>query len=700
MPYCASASFESELSAFPEAWQEDLRALHKKYPEWVFVAVPTGLSWQEVVKAETGKKSLVEKYYNTLLRNTGEGHYNPKTGAYTYHDASTWVSASAAMVDYFMNPANFLNETYIFQFEALSYDRNYHTIDGVELILKGTFMHEALISYVTKDGEEVETEKTYAEVIMEAAEKSMVSPYYLAAKIRTEIGIKPSGSVSGTYEGYEGLYNFYNIGANDGANPIANGLNWASLGKSYGRPWTTPELSIINGAVWIGELYISKGQNTMYFERFNVAPGTGYALYTHQYMTNVYAVAGQSKSTYQGYASAGTLADSKVFYIPTFKNMPAENSSVSFSAYPDIEGTASNGVNIRSGPSVLHGTVGRLDSGTKVSILSGTRTDSSDRMHVLENPYWYEVKAGKVRGYVSATYITLSPSETLSVGDEIELDPVVSLKSGTIYWENTNRNVITVSESGTVKAIAPGTATLYAFLSGGGMQAITFKVEGEEPEEPDNNKTDEEKPTDGENKEEPGKTDTPAKPVPTFTDMENHWAKNVVNEAVSLKLFNGTTETTFSPDITMTRAMFITVLGRLYEAKGRKIEANISALPYLDIDPSAYYASYVAWGYEKKLLPFGETAMFSPSAPVTRGEMVLCAYNFGTFKKADMTLDRRKTAGFTDYAALSSDLKDASTWCVGKKIISGMGNGLLALSETATRAQVAQIMMNLYKAIK
>ncbi|MBQ7037336.1 MAG: S-layer homology domain-containing protein [Clostridia bacterium] len=696
----ATDSFTTELSAFPTAWQEKLTALHEKYPEWMFVAVPTGLSWQEVVKAETGKKSLVEKYYNTLLRNTGEGHYNPETGAYTYHDASTWVSASAAMVDYFMNPANFLNETYIFQFEALSYDRNYHTIDGVELILKGTFMHEALITYVTAEGETVETEKTYGEVIMEAAEKSMVSPYYLASKIRTEIGIKPSGSVSGTYEGYEGLYNFYNIGANDGANPIANGLNWASLGKSYGRPWTTPELSIINGAIWIGELYISKGQNTMYFERFNVAPDTGYALYTHQYMTNVYAVAGQSKSTFTGYQSAGTLADSKVFYIPTFKNMPAEKTTIAFSAYPSIEGTSSGGgVNIRSGPSVLHDTVGRLESGAKATVLSGTRTDSSDRMHVLENPYWYEVKVGRVRGYVSASYINLTPSETLAVGDEIELDPVVSLKSGTIYWENTNRNVLSVNEGGLVKAKAPGKATLYAFLSGGGMAAITLEVEGEDDPIEGENTSGENKPSEDPEKD-PGKTENPIVAPIAFTDMENHWAKEVVNSAVSLKLFNGTTETTFSPDITMTRAMFITVLGRLYESKGKTIEADISALPYLDVDASAYYAPYVAWAYEKKLLPFGDTAMFSPSAPVTRGEMVLCAYKFGAFKKVDMTLDRRTTAGFTDYADLSSDLKDASTWCVGKKIISGMGNGLLALSETATRAQVAQIMMNLYKAIK
>ncbi len=661
-----SADFESELAAFPAAWQAKLRQLHAQYPSWIFVAVPTGIDWNEAVTAETGKKSLVEKYYSPLLRNTAEGHFNPETGAYTYHDASVWVSAAGATVDYFMNPANFLNETYIFQFEALSYDAAYHTLEGVELILEGTFMHRALISYVTATGETVQTEKTYAQVMMEAAQKSGVSPYYIASKIRTEIGISPSGSVSGTYAGFPGIYNFYNIGANDGANPIANGLNWASLGTSYGRPWTTPEASIVNGAVWIGELYISKGQNTMYFERFNVAPGSGYSRYTHQYMTNVYGAAGQAKSTYQGYVSAGTLSDAKVFYIPVFNNMPTENTGVSFTGAGTLTGTCNYGgsVNVRSGPSVLHSVCGQISGGQSVTILSGSRTDSSDRMHVLNNPYWYKIQAGGVSGYVSAEYLDLNSSVRLSAGDTFALYPAADGGAGKLYWENWGRQVASVDASGVITAKKEGVTVIRAFTSGGGMATVCVAVAGD------------------------------------FTDMTGHWARDVVKQAADMGIFSGTSDTTFSPEQPMTRAMFITALSRLYTAMGGNGTGNPSVLPYLDIDASAWYAPAVAWAHAGGILPFEGNTVFSPSAPVTRSEMARAAYNMAAFIAADTSFSASAGEGFSDFATLSPVEQRAAAWCLGKGIMNGMGNGTLGMQGTATRAQAAKIVMNLYAAVR
>ncbi len=659
------ADFESELAAFPAAWQAPLRALHEKHPAWVFVAVPTGLDWNEVIAAQTGKKSLVEKYYSPLLRNTGAGHYNPETETYTYHDAATWMSASPAIVDYFINPANFLNETYIFQFEALSYDETYHTEEGVELILEGTFMHEALISYVTAEGEPVETEKTYGQVIMEAAAESGVSPYYLASKIRTEIGVSPSGSVTGTYAGYPGIYNFYNIGANDGANPIANGLNWASLGKSYGRPWTTPELSIINGAVWIGELYISKGQNTMYFERFNVGPESGYALYTHQYMTNVYGAAGQAYGTYQGYAAADSLEDAKLFYIPVYENMPAENTAVSFAGVDNITGVCSYGgsVNVRSGPSVLHDKCGSVSAGQTVTVLSATRTDSADRMHLLENPYWYKIRSGALTGYISAEYIELQPTVQLAAGEQFSLLPTADAGSGTLYWENTGSDAVTVDKDGVLTAKAGGDATVYAFTSGGGMAAVCVAVEG------------------------------------AFLDMEGHWAKDVVTAVADMGLFTGTSDTTFSPDMTMTRSMFITVLSRLHTELGGKSTGDPATLPYLDIDPAAWYATPVAWAHKGGILPFGTGTMFSPSTAVTRLEMAQAAYNMAAYMGLDTAADPEAGEGYADFAELAASEQRAVAWCLEKGILRGMGDGTLGMEETATRAQVAQIAMNIYTAL-
>lgn len=660
------ADYEEELSAFPETWQVALDELHEAYPDWVFVAVETGLSFSEAVEAETGKKSLVEKYYSPFLRNQGEGHYNPDSGTYTYHDASTWVSASSAIVDYFMNPVNFLNEKYIFQFEALSYDEKYHTQEGVELILKDTFMHEATISYLTAEGETVDTERTYSEVIMEAASKSQVSPYYLASKIRTEIGIKPSGSVTGAYAGYPGLYNFYNIGANDGKNPIANGLNWASLGNSYGRPWTTPEKSIINGAIWIGELYISKGQNTMYFERFNVSPKSAYKLYSHQYMTNIYGAAGQAQSTYNGYLSAETLADAKVFYIPVFEDMPEEETKVSFECVQKQTGecTAESGVNLRSGPSVSYAVIGRLSGGDAVEILEGMRTDSEERMHLLENPYWFHVRQGKTEGYVSAAYIDVQPSIRLKMGETANLLPVADAGAGTLYMENSNRNVIALEKDGTIEAKKAGTAVVRAHTSGGGVAIVKITVSG------------------------------------VFRDMAGHWGEKAAEQAAELGLFAGTSDTEFSPDISMTRSMFITVLSRLCEKMGGKMGGDISSLPYLDIDTDAWYAEAVAWAYEREILPFGEGSMFSPSAPVTREEMAVAA------EKLAIHIGRHKAASlsagddFSDFDILGPESQKAVAWCVKNKVLRGMGDGTLGMDKTATRAEVAQIALNLYAALE
>lgn len=661
LSFPAAADYQSELAAFPSVWQKKLSALHEKYPDWVFVAVPTGLSWDTVIASETGKKSLVEKYYSTLLRNHGEGHYSPSTGGYTYHDASVWVSASPATVDYFMNPVNFLNEKHIFMFEALSYDREYHTKEGVELILKGTFMYDTPISYIDAEGTTIETEKTYAETIMEAAKKSGVSPYYLASKIRTEIGIKPSGSVSGNYGNYKGIYNFYNIGANDSADPISNGLNWASLGTSYGRPWTTPEISIINGAIWLGELYISKGQDTMYFERFNISPASDYKLYTHQYMTNVYGAVGQAQSIYTGYQSAGTLSDAKVFYIPTFLNMPNSNTTVSFSGTAPQMATAASTVNVRSNPSVSGEVVGKLQEGQTFTILSGTRSAPTDLVPYLKNPYWYKVDLGNREGYISAEYASLIPAVTLHAGESFSLAPVAPGGSGKLYWENTNANAVSVKADGVLTAKAGGKAVIRAYTSGGGMATVYVLV------------------ADG------------------FVDMVGHWAAEAVDTVCELKLFNGTSEYTFSPDETMTRAMFITVLGRLYETLGGKCTADVSKQPFIDIDAAQWYAPYVAWGYENELFAFGENAIFSPSTPIQRGEMVDCMYKLAKLM-GKSTAGNTLTGSYEDYNTLDDEMKTVVRWALSKKIIRGMDDNTLSLENSATRAQVAQIMLNAHKA--
>ena len=172
---------------------------------------------------------------------------------------------------------------------------------------------------------------TYAQAIFEAGKKSGASPYFLASKIIQEVSRNGSGSTSGNYiakdgTNLSGYYNYYNIQATAGNDPIKNGLIWASQeGGSYGRPWTSPYKSIIGGAQWIANGYINQGQNTNYLQKFDVDDSDG-KLYWHQYMSNVAGAVNESNISFKGYVNNNMLTNDFVFVIPLYKNLPAERS--------------------------------------------------------------------------------------------------------------------------------------------------------------------------------------------------------------------------------------------------------------------------------------------------------------------------------------------------------------------------------------
>ena len=310
-----AASFEDSLKTFPKAYHSGLKALHSKYPHWKFEPMNTGLKWTDVLAGEAGHgTSVIGSTANVLLKSQASGDYNPDKDTYVQRD-SGYVSASESAVAYYMDPRNFLDEKYVFQFEKLTYTSS-HTLKGVENVLKNTFMHDAKIEYYDTAGKKIKTDKKYSEVIMEAAKKANISAYYVASKIRQEIGAKPSGSVSGKYSGYEGYYNFYNIGATDGVGAIGRGLKWAKEGTTYNRPWNTPEKSITGGAEYIASMYIGRGQYTGYLQKFDINPASMSKPYTHQYMTNLSGAVSEGAMAYNGYVGLGTLSEAKTFSIP------------------------------------------------------------------------------------------------------------------------------------------------------------------------------------------------------------------------------------------------------------------------------------------------------------------------------------------------------------------------------------------------
>lgn len=325
----STEEFEAELTkqGFPESYKPYLRSLHAAYPYWQFQANRTGLDWATAVEKESEVGlNLISNAKSEAWKSKEKGAYNESTGKWKVFDGSSWVAASKAAVAYYMDPRNFITIQGIFQFELLEYQSEYQTVDGIKKIFANTPFADASFTY---EDDETGTEKTitYAAAFRDAAKKSGVSPYHLASRCKQEVvtgATTTSIAVTGTNGTYPGIYNFYNIGASNGSNAAQRGLGWASSGTDYLRPWNNRYRSIVGGAMYIGQSYINKGQNTGYLEKFNVTPNN---TYEHQYMANVEAANSEAikvKNGYNGMLDAVPI----IFSIPVYENMPEEKCPV------------------------------------------------------------------------------------------------------------------------------------------------------------------------------------------------------------------------------------------------------------------------------------------------------------------------------------------------------------------------------------
>ena len=312
-----SDEFEESIEDLPDSYKNALRALYAKHPQWQFEAVDTGLEWSDVLKAESSVgKNLVSKNSVASWKSTAPQAYNQSTNQWYTFDGGSWASASPELIAYYLDPRNFLNESGIYMFEKLDYSDS-QTKESVAKMLTGTFM----------SGEVNDTDGTtfnYAEMFKQAGEQTGVSPYLLAGRALQEQGIRGnSQSISGTVGGYEGYFNYFNVGsyAYSGRSATINGLIYATgSDEEYMRPWNTRAKSIYGGARYLAEKFLSKGQNTLYFQKFNVVNSEN-TLYSHQYMSNIQAASSESSRLQLAY-----LGDDEVlrFRIPYYRNMPDE----------------------------------------------------------------------------------------------------------------------------------------------------------------------------------------------------------------------------------------------------------------------------------------------------------------------------------------------------------------------------------------
>ena len=401
----SDSSFESMMSSqgFPESYKPYLRSLHSQYPNWTFTAVHTGLDWETVISNESVVgRNLVYTSSKSSWKSTQDGAYDWGTGTWPGFDGSAWVAASEDIIRYYMDPRNFLDSVYVFQFLDHKYNASVHTASGLESMVKGTFMESTYSgssssagssgsssSGVSFDAPTVVTDAngvqligpgftvdisegssgttassspasstssssvssspsssvsvsggpgasladptsssgtssgsvSYVDILMKAAQESGVNPYVLASMIIQEQGqAGTSPLISGTYSGYSGIYNFFNVEAyqSGSMSAVQRGLWWASQSGSYDRPWNSREKAIVGGAKFYGENYTYEKQNTFYLKKFNVL---GDNLYKHQFMTNIQGAASEGYHLSKAYtAEVRTAAHN--FEIPVYTGMP------------------------------------------------------------------------------------------------------------------------------------------------------------------------------------------------------------------------------------------------------------------------------------------------------------------------------------------------------------------------------------------
>lgn len=311
-------AYDSNKIAKYPGYKELIEKVKAAHPNWNIKIHYTNLDWNTVLYNET-----TETHTRSLVPiNSISSWICPECGTKP-QDSGSWVCASEGIVAYMMDPRNWINEDYIFQFENLAFNETTQTLSGVQAITSRIgYMSGNTVTYTTTNGTTATINKSYAQIIYEAAKEAGISPYHLASRIRQEQGAgeAASSTASGTYAGYVGYYNFLNIGATGGNGDkqltIINGLK-----KAVEKGWTNPEISIKSGAKELASSYINIGQDTLYLQKYDVDDRG--SMFYHQYMQNIFAPKSESLTMRDTYVKLGFLNNAIEFIIPVYENMPS-----------------------------------------------------------------------------------------------------------------------------------------------------------------------------------------------------------------------------------------------------------------------------------------------------------------------------------------------------------------------------------------
>ena len=171
-----------------------------------------------------------------------------------------------------------------------------------------------------------------------------------------------------------------------------------------------------------------------------------------------------------------------------------------------------------------------------------------------------------------------------------------------------------------------------------------------------------------------------------FTDVnDDDWFYDVVRYVYEQGLMTGTSDTEFSPDLTTTRGMIVSILNRL---EGGPIAESAG---FTDVADGDWYADAVNWAASEGIVAGYEDNTFRPNDPITREQLAAMLMNYAAWKGEDVSA-RADLSSYNDAASVSSWAAETVQWAVAEGLISGMPGNLLEPQGSATRAQVAAIL--------
>ena len=176
-----------------------------------------------------------------------------------------------------------------------------------------------------------------------------------------------------------------------------------------------------------------------------------------------------------------------------------------------------------------------------------------------------------------------------------------------------------------------------------------------------------------------------------FADVApTDWAADAVAFASARELFSGTSETTFSPEETMSRGMLATVLYRLEGQPDQELTMQDLGRGYSDVSSEEWYADGITWAAENGIVNGYGDDRFGPNDSVTREQFVVMLWRYAGSPEAKSD----RALAFTDADQASAYALEALRWAVENGVLNGHGNGRLAPGGTATRAEAAQMLKN------